>query len=442
MSNIINVKEERNILSFSGEEFNLVANSTNFYLKFELDSEWDLNPIITVIFNFDGRYEYVELDENRMCQIPPTTSSRIWFCITSEPDEATKLSSTILSLDVEESGDTNLDGVEFYQNTHKNMLGIMQNLLSGNGIKAEFAKTAEVSETQVSLTGDEEISGEKNFVGSILHNSKPVPDCSDISNPNLLINANFRINERGKQEYTREGSDIYTVDRWCLAKGNGSYNFYTRTLTGADESSPTVFCQWIENGEYLVFGKTITASATVNGVRVSKTFEMPETYSEDAIFNVYECDDFVFRLYVSSVYKYLGVQFLVENGKSIVIEEVKVEESSFATKFVDRLFVEDLMLCKRYYQELSTQSAGYAANTERIVFFASSPQSMKKVTVYQMKNNPQVLKNGTRTAVTEVKVQITSDNGLMLYAVGSGFTQFETYFLMGGTIYAEGEIYL
>ena len=37
MSNIINVKEERNVLSFVGEVFDIVANSSNFYLKFELD---------------------------------------------------------------------------------------------------------------------------------------------------------------------------------------------------------------------------------------------------------------------------------------------------------------------------------------------------------------------------------------------------------------------
>ena len=128
MSNIINVKEERNILSFSGEVLKVVKNSTNFYLKFELDAEWELNTIVTAIFNFDGKNIYVELDENRMCQIPPTNSSRIWFCLTAEPDEVSKLSSTILSLDVEESGETDLSNVEEYRNTHSNMMGVVQNL--------------------------------------------------------------------------------------------------------------------------------------------------------------------------------------------------------------------------------------------------------------------------------------------------------------------------
>ena len=141
----------------------------------------DLNKIITVIFNFDGRYEYVELDENRMCQIPPTNSSRIWFCITTEPDDVSRLSSTILSLDVEASGETNTEQVEAYQYAHASMLGLVQNLLTGNvnAKEAEFAVEAGVSRTQVSLTGDEEVAGEKNFLGTIKHNSNIVPDCKE-----------------------------------------------------------------------------------------------------------------------------------------------------------------------------------------------------------------------------------------------------------------------
>ena len=37
MSNIINVKEDRNVLSFEGEVFDLVANSTNFHLRFSFE---------------------------------------------------------------------------------------------------------------------------------------------------------------------------------------------------------------------------------------------------------------------------------------------------------------------------------------------------------------------------------------------------------------------
>ncbi len=36
------------------------------------------------------------------------------------------------------------------------------------------------------------------------------------SNPNLLLNPDFKVNQRGKSEYGYDGSDRYTVDRWKL----------------------------------------------------------------------------------------------------------------------------------------------------------------------------------------------------------------------------------
>ena len=451
MSNIINVKEERNILSFVGDVFDIVANSTNFYLKFELDSEWDLNTIVTAIFNFDGKYVYVELDENRMCQIPATNSSRIWFCITTEPDEISKLSSTILSLDVKESGETDLSNIEEYRSVHSNMLGVVHNLLAGNmAVKsAEYANVAGSSLSQVSLTGDETIAGEKNFTGRIKHNSNIVPDCTEVSNPNWVLNANFRINQRGSSTYTRAGEDIYTVDRWGIFKGNGTFTVLTHTLEATDETSPTVFGQWIED-TYFLKGKTITASATVDGVRYSKTITLPETFvfGEDYINNIYECDDFVFRIYFYVDWtiekSVMGVQFLLENGKSITIDDVKVEESAFETKFTQRSTVEDLTLCQRYYQALSTWSLGYALSTSKIVFFAPTITTMRNVGKVTVSNPPSYyLDNQKITMDGAIKLNSKGQNGIQFtYTSPTAIVKYSIFYICVGNITVEGEYYL
>ena len=451
MSNIINVKEERNILSFVGDVFDIVANSTNFYLKFELDSEWELNTVVTAIFNLDGKNVYVELDENRMCQIPATNSSRIWFCLTTEPDDVSKLSSTILSLDVKESGETDLSNVEEYRSVHSNMLGVVHNLLSGNisAKNAEFANVAGVSQTQVSLIGDEIISGEKNFIGEIKHNSNIVPDCLEVSNPNWILNANFRINQRGYSIYTRDGEDIYTVDRWGIFKGNGTFTVATHTLESTDETSPTVFGQWIEDSYYLK-GKVITVSATINGVRYSKTMTLPETFvfGEDYINNIYECDDFVFRIYFYvdwTVEKsVLGVQFLLENGKSITIDEVKLEESAFETKFTQRTTVEDLTLCQRYYQILSTWSLGYALSTSKIVFFAPTITTMRAVGKVTVLNSPSYyLDNQKITMSGDIKLNSKGQNGVQFtYTSPTSIVKYSIFYICVGNIVVEGEYYL
>lgn len=446
MLNIINVKEERNVLSFVGEVFNIVANSTNFYLKFELDSEWELNSVVTAIFNFDGRYEYVELDEDRMCQIPPTNSSRIWFCLTTEPDEVSKLSSTILSLDVEASGETDLSRVEAYQNTHANLLGLVQNLLTGNNIKAktaDFANVAAVSQSQVSLTGDEEIAGEKNFTGTLKQNSSVVLDYSKISNENLILNPNFTVVSRGSASFTRDGEDIYTADRWGLFKGNGKFIPSSHKLTGLDESQPTVFGQWVENGERFMFGETITVSATINDVRYAKTIQLPETYAEDYINNVYECDDFVFRIYVHKIKKVVGVQFLVVNGVSIKIYNVKLEVSPFETKYVDRSKREEVELCHKFYQELSIYSLGYGMSDGLFRFFVPTEARLRGIVKVNFKLIPKVAKNGELIELSET---ITSyqqvDNGVVLIVQTTDFVQNEIYYLVDGKICVDGEFYL
>ena len=444
MSNIINVKEERNVLSFIGEVFNIVAHSSNFYLKFELDNEWELNKIVTVVFNFDGRCEYVELDENRMCQIPPTSSSRVWFCITTEPDEATRLSSTILSLDVEESGEVDSSHVEAYQYAHSSVLGVVQNLLTGN-IKskvAEFATEAGVSQTQVSLTGDEEIAGEKNFTDQIKHNSNIVPDCTEISNENLIINPNFKINQRGSNAVTRNGADVYTADRWGLFKGNGKFSVKTHKLTGLDETQPTVLCQWVEDNWFL-YGGTITVSATIDGVRYRKTITLPESYESDYINNIYENDNFVFRIYVSRGNFMLGVQFLVNNGVVIVIDRVKLEVSDFETKYSERPIAQEMLLCQRYYQKLSVFSVGYASKTESIAFSVETACQMRMAARVKFLTYPAICKNGVRTVVSgEILTNTLYGNSVIFILKGTDFVQYDPYIFTGGIVEIEGDYYI
>lgn len=443
MSNIINVKEERNVLSFVGEVFNLVANSTNFYLKFELDSEWEQNSIVTAIFNFDGKYEYVELDENRMCQIPPTNASRIWFCITTEPDEVSKLSSTILSLDVEETGNTDLSNVEFYQNTHKSLLGIVQKLLSGEGLVAEYANRAGFSETQVSSTGDEEISGVKNFTGKLLQNSNHVLDSSVISKPNELINSNFVLNQRGKSTYTRKGEDIYTADRWCLLNGNGSFKVSAKTLTGLDETAPTVFCQWIEDLSFAKFyGKTVTVSATINGMRKSASVFIEKPTSEDIIYNLFEFEGCLVRIYSSLSWKIIGLQFLVENGTAVILEQIKLEISDYETLYIEPSETEEIRLCSRFYQELIPAGVGFGLNEQTITFFVPLSVPLRGFNNVIVKTYPKVVINGTLTSTSNIIANKKEGNILVLNITEFPCTKYEPYNIVNGSIFIESEYYL
>ncbi len=442
MSNIINVKEERNVLSFDGEVFSIVANSTNFFLQFELDSEWKLSPFVTAIFNLDGKNVYVELDENYMCQIPPTTASRIWFCLTCEPDEATKLSSTILCLDVEETGDTDLSGDEFYENTHANLMGVVRKLLTGEGLIAERANIANSSETQVSLTGDEDIAGVKNFTDKITQKSYIVLDSSDIAKPNLIMNSNFLVNQHGKTTYNRNGTDLYSADRWYLCNGNGSFSVTSKTLKALDTENPTILCQWIEYGRELLKGKAITVSAEINGVRKSATVTLGEEFEQDTIYNLFEHDGCLVRAYVPDGVNTVGVQFVAEFGSVLVLDKVKLEESEFETKYVEPTRFEELLKCMRYYQKIIPAGVGYGSKDTTITFFAPLSIPLRSLQNVVVKTAPKVIMNGSLVSLQNIITTRKEEN-----AVGLAVTDFacelnKEYVIVNGTIYIDAEMYV
>lgn len=453
MSNIINVKEERNVLMFDGEVFDIVANSSNFYLQFDLDEEWKNSEFVTVIFDFDGLKCHVELDEDYKCQIPQTSSSKILFSLVAEPDEKTKLSSTILSLNVKASGDDSREDDLTYRTSHVNLLGLIHKLKTGEGVSAEhaqnatraesadFATVAGASQTQVSLTGDETIAGAKNFVDRIKHNSNIIPDVTEVAGANFVANGNFTINQRGATSTLRRGSDVYTVDRWGLFNGDGKFISATKKLIGQDADNPTVLCQWIDDSLSNLYGNTFTVSAYINGELKYKTITLPSALEKDYIENIAETEDYVFRIYAKNLPRIVGVQFLVENGTTIKISKVKVEVGNLVTKFEDRPAAIETVLCQKFFQSLRIFSVGVAASETMIYFFVPTPTTLKNAQNFTIKSSPLILINGEKVVPDHIYLFQSDHNGCIFYATGSGFTTNQAYALVEGMIEIEGDYY-
>lgn len=448
MSNIIKVKEERNALSFEEGETSIVANSTNFYLQFKLDEDWAECEIITAIFDMDGVRHYEELDENYMCQIPATNSGKILFYLTSEPAADKKLSSTVLSLSVEESGDTNLESSPNYKAARNALLTLIEQLQAGEiqASLAAYATKAGGSETQVSLTGDEVITGEKNFTGTLKSNSVVVPNAMQIVNPNLVVNGDFLVSARGSGIGigTRDGVDMYPIDRWGLFNNNGKFNRMDKSLKGLDENGPVMMCQWIENADTLLYGKTITVSALINSVRRSKTLTLPSSYTADYVENIYEGDDCVFRIYVNKTKKRLGVQFLVENGVTVYLDEIKLELSDFRTRYHAKNYAEEQLLCQRYYQRIKVCAVGYGQNTQKIIFQVPLPTTMVSSKTITVQTAPKVFRDGVEFATVNPSLYQTDANGIIMRVETAGDGDVVAgglYFMTGGVFEIDGEIY-
>lgn len=174
------------------------------------------------------------------------------------------------------------------------------------------------------------------------------------SNPNLLINGDFSINQRGQEEYGN--TSRYTVDRWQLStrtNANISFNASTKTLSNTGTISG-YFIQRIEpNDVAKIWGKTWTFSAKVNGNIYSKTFTAPDTAptSSQGIAPTLVCVQNIcdVRLFYYANSGILGFTFDIWQG-SVTIEYAKLELGSVATPFSPRPYAEELLLCQRYYQ--------------------------------------------------------------------------------------------
>lgn len=158
-----------------------------------------------------------------------------------------------------------------------------------------------------------------------------------ISNPNLLINPDFKINQRGstdaKVEYHQNmpilASQRYTVDRWRIMGGK------TNIIDGKFVLNGTII-QVIENS----IGTDFTASISVeNGSATASYDDTTKTFTI--------------------------------TGENATLNWAKLEHGKTATTFIQPEPTTEMMKCKRYYRTMSRGALAYAVNAASVVFVDS-----------------------------------------------------------------------
>lgn len=172
------------------------------------------------------------------------------------------------------------------------------------------------------------------------------------SNPNLLINPNFKINQRGQATYETSGaSQIYSVDRWRLGRGKVTVNSdgtVTVTATGGTTNEEGYYQQYLENaisGDYTVSMEVISVSGAV---RIAIDGAWQNVKSGLNVFHGITGTGAV------------GLQ--LANGASITLKWVKLEQGSIATPFVAPNPTEELMKCKRFFYKAPKALLAYGIN--------------------------------------------------------------------------------
>ena len=180
-----------------------------------------------------------------------------------------------------------------------------------------------------------------------------------LSNPNLLINPDFRVNQRGQAEYTSG----YTVDRWyspgkcSVAPISGSVK-----LTSTVTASSTTHAFWQDFEFPLPPGKYTLSlkAADVTGVWAARIRTV--TAAGDYVDSYYTprlqaginsvTVDLSDSEYISAVS--IGFNKGTEAGNSLKLAWAKLEGGSLATPFVPPDYAAELAKCQRFYQVRTT----------------------------------------------------------------------------------------
>lgn len=162
------------------------------------------------------------------------------------------------------------------------------------------------------------------------------------SNPNLLINPDFKINQRGATSYEKQG---YSVDRWKIWNVTVTPSASGGITVKSDKYEDTgTFIQVLENATE--GDSTLSCYVT----SVSGTVKMVADDDSQVILkqglNV---------VHTSSSTKNFTI--FLNRGTSITLKWVKLEQGSIATSFVEPNISDELDKCLRYFESGSLDTA-------------------------------------------------------------------------------------
>ena len=279
------------------------------------------------------------------------------------------------------------------------------------------------------------------------------------SNPNLLINGDFRVNQRGQESYSN--SCEYTVDRWInrdsSLKITPIKNKGIKIDKVGNTGSVSMLSQSIENFEILL-GRTVTLSFKISentsklGVGIQIVAGNASYYASYGLGGEAQWakNDGVFSetLTLPSSIDYSCLNAIIrfdaneDIGASVVVEWVKLEFGDTTTEYNPRLYVEELLLCQRYYQSIMMNSTAAASTSTAIYVPFSLPMTLRSLPILKVIITPSLRGNGQRiTNISSIIVNRIETNFVRLLFETTGLVQDEIYASTDGFCTLDAEIY-
>ena len=167
------------------------------------------------------------------------------------------------------------------------------------------------------------------------------------SNPNLLLNSNFRVDQRGRGTYSNNTTKpTYTLDRWMSINTKVVYNVDgTVTITSL---ATTDTSSWFKQILAHAINDTCTLSCNITAVT-----------GNAYLYNQRNGKKIVKGLNTVTLSYLKEASIELKQGASITIEWIKLEKGSKATTYVAPNYAEELQKCMMYYNQLKTSLNGY-----------------------------------------------------------------------------------
>ena len=271
------------------------------------------------------------------------------------------------------------------------------------------------------------------YVPYSMTNREITPYVQSISNPNLLDNPWFTVNQRGQSSYSNLQWEE-TVDRY-RARTNDAFSVTDDGLK-ADTSNGFSLLQRIEKTRFtgkahdiftlsilLSTGEIFTASGTpANGFSFSNERVRIEIYTP------------------SGTTHWEGINIFIYNNTD-VIRAVKLELGSVSTLAMDTVpnYQQELAKCQRYFQRISIgtgQGFGYgvatSTTTARIVIPLSVP--LRDAPTISISNADQILINGSSHTISKMEFHgyRSQNNFITVTVTTTGLTNEQVCVLRAG----------
>ena len=197
-----------------------------------------------------------------------------------------------------------------------------------------------------------------------------------LSNPNLLINPNFAINQRGITTADGGTDKTYIADHWYVSRAAASNDGGVITAAWDGVNGVEGYLQQQIEGTAGLFGERVSVSFELDGEQVSAALTVPTVVNETARTAVANDVDVAISNYCGT---HISIVIFFKSTKSHTVGSIKAELGGRATPFVPPDPATELAKCQRYLLKLSQWSAYRAvhSNVNYMEFAVPIPESMR-----------------------------------------------------------------